>query len=39
MNTPGTVYGRNWKWKVPKGALNRRLSKKIKHFTKDLYCR
>jgi len=38
-NTPGTAGGRNWKWRIPKGALTPHLAARIRHLTKDLYGR
>jgi 4-alpha-glucanotransferase len=39
FNTPGTCGGRNWKWRVPSGALTKELSARIRFYTKDLYGR
>jgi 4-alpha-glucanotransferase len=39
LNKPSTVGGRNWKWRVPKGALAPRLASRIRHATKELYSR
>jgi 4-alpha-glucanotransferase len=39
MNKPGTVGGINWKWKIPVGALSRRLASRIRRTTKELYNR
>jgi 4-alpha-glucanotransferase len=36
INKPGTEGGRNWKWKIPQGALTPGLASRIRHATKDL---
>jgi 4-alpha-glucanotransferase len=39
FNTPGTCGGRNWKWRVPGGALTKEFAARIRFYTKDLYGR
>jgi 4-alpha-glucanotransferase len=39
LNKPSTTGGRNWKWKIPKGALTKRLATRIRFAAKSLYGR
>ena len=39
LNKPSTVGGRNWKWRIPEGALTIGLASRILYMTKKLYNR
>jgi 4-alpha-glucanotransferase len=39
LNKPATVGGRNWKWRLPEGALTRSLAARIRYQTQELYGR
>ena len=39
INKPGTVGGRNWKWRLPEDALTGNLASHIRHATKNQYYR
>ena len=39
FNKPGTIGGRNWKWRLVPGTLTPRLAAHLKHLTKELYNR
>jgi 4-alpha-glucanotransferase len=39
LNTPGTVGGTNWQWKVKPEQLSKALAEKIYHYTRTLYNR
>jgi len=39
MNTPGTMGGRNWKWRMDAQAMSTKLAKKMCEMTEEYYCR
>ena len=39
FNKPGSVGGRNWKWRLAPGTLTTRLAEQLRYPTKDLYNR
>ncbi|MDR3305360.1 MAG: 4-alpha-glucanotransferase [Clostridiales Family XIII bacterium] len=39
VNTPGTIGGRNWKWRLAEGTLTEGLAERIRACTKELYGR
>jgi 4-alpha-glucanotransferase len=39
INKPGSIGGRNWRWRLTPGAITPRLAARLRHLTKELYDR